>query len=88
MKRLIFSLLYEDGYFVLSRNFNKQKVGDIHWLLKNYKFEDISTGIDELIILDISDKINKETFFHFVAAGDYVTICVELLYRAGGIITR
>ena len=59
MKRLIFSLLYEDGYFVLSRNFNKQKVGDIHWLLKNYKFEDISTGIDELIILDISDKINR-----------------------------
>lgn len=62
MKRLIFSLLYEDGYFVLSRNFNKQKVGDINWLLKNYKFEDISTGIDELIILDISDKINKEKF--------------------------
>ena len=37
MKRLIFSLLYEDGYFVLSRNFNRQKVGDINWLLKNYK---------------------------------------------------
>ena len=66
MKRLIFSLLYEDGYFVLSRNFNRQKVGDINWLLKNYNFESISTGIDELIIIDISKKINKEKFINNV----------------------
>ena len=66
MKRLIFSLLYEDGYFVLSRNFNRQKVGDINWLLKNYNFESISTGIDELIIVDISKKINKEKFINDV----------------------
>ena len=56
MKRLIFSLLYDEGYFVLSRNFNRQKVGDINWLLKNYNFETISTGIDELIIIDVSNK--------------------------------
>ena len=62
MKRLIFSLLYDEGYFVLSRNFNRQKVGDINWLLKNYNFETISTGIDELIIIDVSNKINKEKF--------------------------
>ena len=66
MKRLIFSLLYEDGYFVLSRNFNKQKVGDINWLLKNYNFETISTGIDELIIIDVSQNINKEKFIDAV----------------------
>lgn len=62
MKRLIFSLLYQDGYFVLSRNFNKQKVGDINWLIENYNFEAISTGIDELVILDLSEKNNKLKF--------------------------
>ena len=59
MKRLIFSLLYEDGYFVLSRNFNRQKVGDINWLIKNYNFEIISHGIDELIIIDISKNVKR-----------------------------
>ena len=63
MKRLIFSLLYEDGYFLLSRNFNRQKVGDINWLIKNYNFEIISHGIDELIIIDISKNVKREKFF-------------------------
>ena len=53
-KRLIFTLLYEDGFFVQSRNFNLQKVGDIEWIKKNYNFRNISFFIDELIILDIS----------------------------------
>ena len=66
MKRLIFSLLYEDGYFVLSRNFNRQKVGDINWLIENYNFETISTGIDELVILDLSKKNNKMKFIEDV----------------------
>ena len=53
-KRLIFTLLYADGYFMQSRNFNIQKVGDINWLRKNYNLNSISNYIDELIILDIS----------------------------------
>ena len=53
-KRLIFTLLYADGYFMQSRNFNIQKVGDINWLRKNYNLNSISSYIDELIILDIS----------------------------------
>ena len=36
-KRIIFSLLYDDGFFVQSRNFDKQKVGDLNWLIKNLK---------------------------------------------------
>ena len=56
MKRLIFSLLYEDGHFVLSRNFQRQKVGDINWLLDNYNLENVSLGLDELIIIDVSSK--------------------------------
>ena len=61
-KRIIFSLLYCDGYFVQSRNFNIQKVGDVKWLEKNYDFKNISYYIDELIVLDISPKKNLDIF--------------------------
>ena len=53
-KRIIFTLLYIDGFFYQSRNFNLQKVGDVQWLKKNYNFQNISFFIDELIILNIS----------------------------------
>ena len=57
-KRIIFSLIYSDGYFMQSRNFRLQKVGNLNWLEKNYKFQSISFSIDELIILNAS-KSNK-----------------------------
>lgn len=53
-KRIIFTLLYDNGNFMLSRNFRLQKVGDIKWLKKNYNFSHISFFIDELIIFDVS----------------------------------
>lgn len=53
-KRLIFTLLYDKGYFVLSRNFRLQRVGTIDWLLKNYNFANITTAIDELVVLDVT----------------------------------
>ena len=53
-KRIIFTLLYSNGFFVQSRNFNLQIVGDINWLKHNYNFKKISRFIDELIIIDIS----------------------------------
>ena len=40
-KRLIFTLIYSDGFFT-KRNFRLQKVGDINWLIKNYKFQETS----------------------------------------------
>jgi len=55
-KRLIFTLLYDDGFFVLSRNFHRQRVGDIAWLEKNYNFSNIAKYIDELVVLDISNR--------------------------------
>jgi cyclase len=55
-KRLIFTLLYDSGNFMLSRNFRLQKVGNLSWLKKNYDFQKISFYIDELIVLDISRK--------------------------------
>lgn len=53
-KRIIFTLLYDNGNFMLSRNFRLQKVGNLAWLQKNYNFSHISFFIDELIVLDVT----------------------------------
>jgi cyclase len=53
-KRLIFTLLYDHGGFMLSRNFRLQRAGNIEWLKNNYNFKNIAFSIDELIILDVS----------------------------------
>jgi cyclase len=53
-KRVIFTLLYNNGQFMLSRNFRLQKVGNLEWLQSNYNFSHISYSIDELIILDVT----------------------------------
>ena len=37
-KRIIFTLLYKDGSFCLSRNFNLQKVGNLNWIKKTMIF--------------------------------------------------
>ena len=62
-KRLIFTLLFSDGHFMLSRNFKLQKVGDLNWLNENYNFSKISFYIDELIILDVSRSSKDFKFF-------------------------
>ena len=58
-KRIIFTLLYGDGHFYLTRNFKLQKVGNIEWLIKNYNLIEISSYIDELMILNIWKKKRK-----------------------------
>ena len=63
-KRVIFTLLFNDGHFMLSRNFRLQKVGNIEWLKKNYNFSHTSFSIDELIILDVSRGVRDEEIFH------------------------
>jgi len=62
-KRLIFTLLYNNGQFMLSRNFRLQKVGDLHWLQTNYNFSHISFSIDELIVLDVTRDEKKPDEF-------------------------
>ena len=63
MQRLIFTLLYDRGQFMLSRNFRLQQVGDLEWLLRNYDFGQVSRGIDELMVLNVSrGKHNEEDF--------------------------
>lgn len=51
-KRIIFTLIYDNGFFTQSRNFRLQKVGNLNWLEKNYKFQDIAFSLDELIVLN------------------------------------
>jgi len=53
-KRLIFTLLYNNGAFMLSRNFRLQNVGNLEWLKENYNFSHISYSIDELVVLDVT----------------------------------
>ena len=63
--RLCFALLYSNGNFNLSRNFNLQKVGNKDWVLENYEFEEMSKSIDELSILNIS-KNNLHNYDEFI----------------------
>lgn len=62
-KRLIFTLLYNQGEFMLSRNFRLQKVGNLSWLKNNYDFSHISYSIDELVVLDVSRGIRDLDMF-------------------------
>ncbi len=55
-KRIIFTLLYDSGFFMLSRNFRLQRVGNLSWLKENYNFAHIAFFIDELVVLDVTRK--------------------------------
>jgi cyclase len=85
-KRLIFTLLVDNNNFMLSRNFRLQKVGDINWLLKNYKFESISSSIDELIILNVSK--NEKSINSFLTQLDEISKHCTIPIAAGGLITN
>jgi len=85
-KRLIFTLLYNDGQFVLSRNFRLQKVGNLRWLQKNYNFSHISFSIDELIVLDVTRGEKKPD--EFCAALKQITEgCFVPIAAGGGVLT-
>ena len=66
LKRVIFCLYFMDGYFYLSRNFKLQKVGDLEWLINNFKFHLTSSYVDELIIMLVKKKPNKKDFDLFL----------------------
>lgn len=95
--RIIFSLIYNNGAFMQSRNFRLQRVGDINWLEKNYKFKHIAGSLDELVVIDASkDKKDITAFskvisrlvdgvFIPVAAGGGIRSIedAELLFNSG-----
>ena len=96
-KRIIFSLIYSDGYFMQSRNFRLQKVGNLNWLEKNYKFQYIAFSLDELIILNASktekniiefaetvSNLVNDVFIPIAVGGGIRTLeDAELLFKSG-----
>ena len=81
-KRIIFTLIYDNGFFNQSRNFRLQKVGNINWLEKNYKFQDIAFSLDELIVLDASK--NEKKISEFAATLTKLVDDVFIPVAAGG----
>lgn len=80
-----------------SRNFRLQKVGNIGWLERNYKFQKIAFSLDELIVLNatkeeksiaefaktISELVN-DVFIPIAAGGGIRSIeDAELLFNSG-----
>lgn len=53
--RIIFVLLYNQLNFYISRNFVVNKIGDIHWVLNNYHIIDLTSSVDELLIVALKD---------------------------------
>jgi cyclase len=96
-KRIIFTLIYSDNYFMQSRNFRLQKVGNLDWLKINYKFQNIAFSLDELIILNASksqkniadfaktiSNIVNEVFIPIAAGGGIRSLeDAELLFNSG-----
>jgi cyclase len=96
-KRIIFSLIYSDGYFNQSRNFRLQKVGDLKWLENNYGFTKIAYSLDELIIIDATKEkkniINFGKTIEGIVENVFIPICAggginnisgaELLFKSG-----
>lgn len=96
-KRIIFSLIYSDGYFNQSRNFRLQKVGDLKWLENNYGFTKIAYSLDELVIIDATKEkkniINFGKTIEGIVEDVFIPICAggginnipdaELLFKSG-----
>ena len=62
-KRVIFTLLFDRGFFMLSRNFRLQKVGDLAWLTKNYDFARTASQIDELVVINVERNPKDQVSF-------------------------
>jgi len=96
-KRIIFTLLYQNKSFYLSRNFRLQKIGNLEWLKKNYDFSILTKSVDEIIILNVSREKNqiedfskaiktfsKECFLPISAGGKIIDIDVAKKYINSG----
>ena len=86
-KRLIFTLLYSEGNFQLSRNFQLQNVGNLDWLYTCFNLESITNSIDELVILNVEREEQDEDRF-LEAIKELATHCFMPLAVGGGIRTK
>jgi cyclase len=69
-----------------SRNFRLQKVGDLNWLEKNYKFQSIAFSLDELIVLNASR--NNKNIHQFSSMISKLVSNVFIPIASGGGIKR
>jgi len=83
-KRMIFTLLFDEGNFILSRNFSRQSIGDLNWLDKNYNFSNIYKYIDEMVILNVSNNRNKANKKKFIFSIKYLSENCFMPISAGG----
>ena len=81
-KRIIFTLIYESGFFNQSRNFRLQKVGNLNWLKRNYNFKEIAFSLDELIVLNASKGEKKIEEFAKILEGIVEDVFIPI--AAGG----
>jgi len=81
-KRIVFTLIYDDGFFCQSRNFRLQRVGDIKWLENNYKFQKIAFSIDELIVINATR--GEKNLSKFTKILDRLVDNVYIPISAGG----
>lgn len=96
-KRIIFALIYDSEKFTQSRNFRLQRAGDIRWLEKNYKFQQIAWSLDELIVMDATrgdkdkvkfsktlSKLTDDVFIPITAGGGITCLDdAKLLFDSG-----
>lgn len=84
MKRIIFAVLYDRGNYVLSRNFRRQQIGRLDWLLQNYRLLDVSMGLDELMILNVGDDRCVDAAF-LADVGQLSRSCFVPVTAGGGV---
>ena len=94
-KRLVFTLLYQQGGFYLSRNFRLQRIGDLGWLHNNYRFlplqlqsmnwiVDVSREqSDRSAFCDVVSQVSANCFMPLVLRGGIVPSDAELLVSNG-----
>ena len=82
---------------MLSRNFRLQRVGDLKWLEKNYKFQKIAFSLDELVVLNATKEkksieefalmisnLVDDVFIPIAAGGGIRSVSdAELLFNSG-----
>ena len=81
-KRIIFTLIYESGFFNQSRNFRLQKVGNLNWLKRNYNFKELAFSLDELIVVNASKDKKKIEEFAKILEGIVEDVFIPIV--AGG----
>jgi len=82
--RLIFTLLLQNGKYMLSRNFTLQEVGDLSWIKENYDVNSILYSIDELIVLNVArDDKNVDNFTKYLS--ELVFNCFMPVAAGGGV---